>query len=123
MSNKKSMPKKPVTAIHPDYTATAIELQFELLKQFAWLGSAIIGGIVILLQLDQITIGKHVYAALSCFAISIVVSVQGQDYLVNKLAEGKVLEELASRMKLIRMTAFSLICFGAGIIVSYFWKQ
>ena len=60
---------------------------------------------------------------LSCFAISIVVSVQGQDYLVNKLAEGKVLEELASRMKLIRMTAFSLICFGAGIIVSYFWKQ
>lgn len=52
-----------------------------------------------------------------------MVSVQGQDYLVNKLAEGKVLEELASRMKLIRMTAFSLICFGAGIIVSYFWKQ
>jgi hypothetical protein len=123
MSQKIDNSTNSVPVIRPDYTSTAVELQFELLKQFAWLSSTIIGAIVVLLQLDQVTLGKHVYTALSCFAISVVISVQGQDYLVSKLAEGKVLEDLASRMKRIRITAFGLICFGVGIMVSHFWKQ
>lgn len=43
------------------------ELHFELLKQYAWLSSAIIGAVVILIQLKVLTLGSKVYIPLGCF--------------------------------------------------------
>ena len=121
MADTKTVKNKAVQAnreVHPEYENLAVELQFELLKQFAWLGSAIIGGIVVLIQLGKVDLGGAVYLGLACFALSVLVSVQGQDYLVGKLTEGQTINQLASIMKKIRMFAFGLIFFGAGIMVS-----
>ena len=48
------------------------ELHVELLKQYAWLSSAIIGAVVILIQLKVLTFGSKVYIPLGCFCFSIL---------------------------------------------------
>ena len=51
------------------------ELHFELLKQYAWLSSAAIGAIVVLVQLKAIEADKDLYVSLGffvmCFGIGV----------------------------------------------------
>jgi hypothetical protein len=96
------------------------ELHFELLKQYAWLGSAIIGALVVLIQLGTITVNKNIYISLACFSLSIVISILGQDYLVERLTNGDSLQKLSKKLKLIRHSSFMLIAFGAGFSTPQF---
>lgn len=89
------------------------ELHFELLKQYAWLSSAAIGAIVVLVQLDVVEIGNDVYVCLGLLGLSIFLSLVGQDYIVDSLLKGKDIYKIAKVLKLIRNA--SLVCLGIGV--------
>ena len=61
------------------------ELHFELLKQYAWLSSAVIGVITVLVQMGLIQSGKQVYVSLGMLSVSIFFSILAQDFIVNSL--------------------------------------
>ena len=65
------------------------ELHFELLKQYAWLSSAAIGAIVVLVQLKAIEADKDLYVSLGFFVASIILSITGQDHIIDSLLKGK----------------------------------
>lgn len=89
------------------------ELHFELLKQYAWLSSASIGAIIILIQLKAIEMGSDVYISLGLLGLSIFISVVGQDHMVDSLLKGRNIYKMSRILKLIRCT--SMVCLGAGV--------
>ncbi len=89
------------------------ELHFELLKQYAWLSSAVIGGIIILVQLKAVEMGNDVYISLAVLGLSIFFSLIGQDHIVDSLLKGKDIYKIAKILKLIR--GASMGCLGLGI--------
>ncbi len=93
--------------------ASIIELHFELFKQFAWLGSATIGAIVLLIQLDVLSLNSALSKAIAAFAVSIILSIFGQVSLVSSLAAGKSINQLRSAMGL--YTMLTLFVFGIGV--------
>ena len=93
--------------------ASIIEVYFEMFKQFAWLGSATIGGIVLLVQLNVLEMNAALSKEVAAFAISILLSIFGQISLVAALASGKTVAELRTAMTL--YTIFILFVFGLGI--------
>ena len=88
------------------------ELHFELLKQYAWLSSAVIGAIIILVQLKAVEMGNNVYITLGLLGLSIFFSIAGQDYIVDSLLKGKDIYRISKILKLIR--AVSMCCLGIG---------
>ncbi|NTS76186.1 hypothetical protein HR060_04825 [Catenovulum sp. SM1970] len=88
------------------------ELHFDLLKQYAWFSSAVIGAVIVLIQLNAIEIGQDVYTALALLSLSILVSLTGQDYIVDSLLKGKEIYQIAKILKLLR--AISMFCLGVG---------
>lgn len=71
------------------------ELHFELLKQYAWLSSAAIGAIVVLVQLKAIEADKDLYVSLGFFVASIILSITGQDHIIDSLLKGKQIYDLS----------------------------
>ncbi len=88
------------------------ELHFELLKQYAWLSSAVIGGIIILVQLKAVEMGNDVYISLALLGLSIFFSLIGQDHIVDSLLKGKDIYKMTKILKLIR--GASMACLGLG---------
>lgn len=91
----------------------ATELHFELLKQYAWLSSAAIGAVIILVQLKLVEIGRDIYISLAFLGLSILLSLIGQDHIVDSLLKGKTIFRISKILKLIRLV--SMGCFGLGI--------
>ena len=89
------------------------ELHFELLKQYAWLSSAIIGAVVILIQLKVLTLGSKVYIPLGCFCFSILNSLIAQDYIVESLTKGKTIYDISKKVYILRN--FSIFGLGVGV--------
>lgn len=89
------------------------ELHFELLKQYAWLSSAIIGAVVILIQLKVLTFGSKVYIPLGCFCFSIFNSLIAQDYIVESLTKGKTIYDISKKVYILRN--FSIFGLGVGV--------
>ncbi|MFP3350025.1 hypothetical protein R0K04_01265 [Pseudoalteromonas sp. SIMBA_153] len=89
------------------------ELHFELLKQYAWLSSAIIGAVVILIQLKVLTFGSKVYIPLGCFCFSILNSLIAQDYIVESLTKGKTIYDISKKVYILRN--FSIFGLGVGV--------
>ncbi|TMO62283.1 hypothetical protein [Pseudoalteromonas aurantia] len=93
------------------------ELHFELLKQYTWLASAVIGAIVILIQLNAVELGKDIYISLGFLGLSIFFSLVGQDYIVDSLLKGKDIYAVSKILKLIRITSMLFLALGAGYIL------
>jgi hypothetical protein len=89
------------------------ELHFELLKQYAWLSSAVIGAIIILVQLKAVEMGDDVYISLGLLGLSIFFSLVGQDHIVDSLLKGKDIYKMSKILKLIR--GASMVCLGIGV--------
>lgn len=89
------------------------ELHFELLKQYAWLSSAVIGAIIILVQLKAVEMGDDVYISLGLLGLSIFFPLVGQDHIVDSLLKGKDIYKMSKILKLIR--GVSLGCLGLGV--------
>ncbi|AZQ84004.1 hypothetical protein EKO29_08225 [Colwellia sp. Arc7-635] len=94
------------------------ELHFELLKQYAWLSSAVIGAIIILIQLKTLTVGKPVYISLAFLGLSIFISIIGQDHIVDSLLKGKNIFEISKILKLMRGASMMCLGIGAGNLLS-----
>ena len=90
------------------------ELHFELLKQYAWLSSAVIGAEIILVQLKVVEMGKYVYISLGLLGFSIFFSLIGQDHIVDSLLKGKDIYIISKVLKLIRMASMGFLGLGAG---------
>ncbi|MDB2355953.1 MULTISPECIES: hypothetical protein [unclassified Pseudoalteromonas] len=90
------------------------ELHFELLKQYAWLSSAVIGAIIILVQLKAVEMGNDVYITLGLLGLSIFFSIIGQDHIVDSLLKGKDIYKISKTLKLIRGVSMGCLGIGAG---------
>jgi hypothetical protein len=84
-----------------------------MFKQFAWLGSAAIGAIAILVRLEVLEVSTHLYIAFGAIAISILASIFAQINLVSLLGQGKTVyeQQLVLRIHLI----ISLLALGFGV--------
>lgn len=89
------------------------ELHFDLFKQYAWLSSALIGAIILLLQSGSLNLNIQTYTALALLGASIYLSLSGQDHIVNSLLKGRDIYSASKRLKLFRF--LSLLALGAGI--------
>ncbi|WP_042149193.1 MULTISPECIES: hypothetical protein [unclassified Pseudoalteromonas] len=98
--------------------ALATELHFELLKQYAWLASSIIGVIVILIQLKVVEIDRYVYVSIPSLAISIFISIISQDKIVDSLSKGETIYCISKSIKVMRFCALGLLSFGAGFFTA-----
>ena len=94
-------------------TLTA-ELHFELFKQYAWLSSAVVGAIIILIQLKAVSIETDIYFALALLALSIFFSLLGQDHIVDSLLKGQDIYQTSKMLKLIRWASLGSLGLGAG---------
>jgi hypothetical protein len=90
------------------------ELHFELLKQYAWLSSAVIGVIIFLIQLKIVAVGEAVYVSMASLGLSIFFAVIGQDHIVDSLLKGKDVYQISKMLKFIRGTSMGCLGFGAG---------
>ncbi|WP_405629495.1 hypothetical protein [Pseudoalteromonas sp. Ld20] len=90
------------------------ELHFELLKQYAWLSSAVIGAIIVLVQLKAVEMGNNIYITLGLLGLSIFVSIVGQDHIVDSLLKGKDIYRISKILKLIRAVSMGCLGLAAG---------
>jgi len=90
------------------------ELHFELLKQYAWLSSTAIGGLVLLVQLNAIPIEKDLFISLAFFVISIFSALSGQEYQVDSLLKGKNVYEVSKTLTLLRGISMGSLGIGVG---------
>lgn len=89
------------------------ELHFDLLKQFAWLSSAAIGAVVVMLQLNAIEANKDIFISLGLLGFSILTAIYGQDYIVDSLLKGKNIYQIAKQLNRVRF--ITMFCFGIGL--------
>jgi hypothetical protein len=92
------------------------ELHFELLKQYAWLSSVIIGAVVILIQLKVVSFTSDLYIPLFCFGASIFISLLGQDFIVDSLIKGKTIYCISSKIKIYRYISMFSLFVGVGML-------
>jgi hypothetical protein len=96
------------------------ELHFELLKQYAWFSSAIIGAVVVLIQMKIISFDSNVYIPLLCFCFSILNSLIGQDFIVESLTKGKSIYDISKKVYLLRMLSIFGLGLGVGLLFGSF---
>ena len=96
------------------------ELHFELLKQYAWLSSAIIGAVVILIQLKILTFGSNIYIPLGCFCFSILNSLIAQDFIVESFTKGKTIYDISKKVYILRNLSIFGLGLGAGLHTNSF---
>ncbi|MEI5638366.1 MULTISPECIES: hypothetical protein [unclassified Pseudoalteromonas] len=94
------------------------ELNFELLKQYAWLSSVITGAVVILIQLKVIQFNADFYIPFICFGASILISLFGQEFIVDSLLKGKTIYCVSNKVKIYRHTSMFTLSFGVGMLAA-----
>jgi len=94
------------------------ELHFELLKQYAWLSSTAIAGLVFLVQLNVLPVGKDLFITLSFFAISIFSAILGQEHQVGSLLKGEDVYKNSKILTLFRVISMGSLGSGIGYFVA-----
>lgn len=94
------------------------ELHFELLKQYAWFSSVVIGAVVILIQLKVVSFSADLYLPFGCFGASILISLFGQDYIVESLIDGKTIYDISKKTKIYRVLAMFTLFMGTGMLAA-----
>ena len=74
--------------------------------------ASLIGAIIILAQIGVTEMNVHVFVSLGLLGLSILISLTGQDHMVDSLLKGKSIYSIAKLMKVLRVT--SLLCLGMG---------
>jgi hypothetical protein len=100
--------------------ALTTELQFELLKQYAWFSSAIIGAVVILIQLKLVPLDSGIYFPLGCFCFSILNSLIAQDYIVESLSNGVSIYDISKKIYYLRLLSIFGLGIGSGLLMKAF---
>ena len=98
------------------------ELHFELLKQYAWLASAFIGAVIVLIQLQFITFEPKIFIVLGCFGFSILNCLFGQDFMVESLTKGKSIYDISGKIRIVRHLAVGGLGVGSGLIIMLIYK-
>jgi hypothetical protein len=112
-------------AIQPHLSQTGIDesvkvtLFFELFKQLAWLSSASIGAVVLILQLKQWPVTDMIIWALIALAISVLTSVLAQASMVSEMTEGKSLHQLKKMLTIMMACCLFLQGVGMGMSITY----
>ena len=96
------------------------ELYFELLKQYAWLASAIIGAVVFLIQLKVVSFDSNIYAPLGFFCFSLINSLLGQDFIVESLTKGKTIYDISKKVHIFRWLSIIGLGIGVGMLSNIF---
>ena len=96
------------------------ELYFELLKQYAWLSSAIIGAVVFLIQLKVVSFDSKIYAPLGFFCFSLINSLMGQDFIVESLTKGKTIYDISKKIQIFRWLSIIGLGIGVGMLSNIF---
>lgn len=91
-----------------------------MLKQYAWLSSAIIGAVVILIQLKVLTFDSKIYIPLGCFCFSILNSLIAQDYIVESLTKGKTIYDISKKVYILRNFSIFGLGLGEGLLANSF---
>lgn len=99
------------------------ELYFELLKQYAWLSSAIIGAVVFLIQLNVVTFDSHIYMPLGFFCFALINSLFGQDYIVESLIKGKTIYDISKKVQVFRWLSVIGLGLGIGMLSNIIFKN
>lgn len=94
------------------------ELHFELLKQYAWLSSVITGAVVILIQLKVVQFTSDFYIPFICFGASILISVVGQEFIVDSLLKGKTIYCISNKVKIYRHISMFTLFLGVGMLAA-----
>lgn len=102
-----------------DKTLTT-ELHFELLKQYAWLSSAMIGAVVILIQLKFVVADSSIFIPLGLLGFSIINSLFAQDYIVESLSKGKDIQQIIKPLYFMRMASIFSLGLAAGMLCALF---
>lgn len=76
--------------------------------------SAVVGAIIILIQLKAVAIETDIYFALALLALSIFFSLLGQDHIVDSLLKGQDIYQTSKMLKLIRWASLGSLGLGAG---------
>jgi hypothetical protein len=76
--------------------------------------SAVVGAIIILIQLKAVAIETDIYFALALLALSIFFSLVGQDHIVDSLLKGQDIYQTSKMLKLIRWASLGSLGLGAG---------
>ncbi|MFD2167602.1 hypothetical protein ACFSJY_15230 [Thalassotalea euphylliae] len=98
-----------------DLTLTT-ELTFDLLKQFSWFGSACIGAVALLVQLNAIALNGFIFAALGCFGLAVLIAFMGKNTIIEALLQGKTIKDIKLTVTLHRVLSMFLIGLGAGML-------
>ena len=93
--------------------AVLTDLYFQMFKQLAWLGSAIIGGTVILMRMDILELDKTTLFGIGLIAFTILNSIFCQVHLVEELAKGKTIYQIKKTLSIMLM--ISILALGAGV--------
>lgn len=111
---------KATTPVNEDIAASKLrneeittQLHFDLLKQYAWLSSAGIGAMIVLIQLKVMILGPETFISLGMLGGAVITAVFGQDYLVDSLSRGKTIYEVEGKIKFYRYPSLAL--FGAAM--------
>lgn len=99
------------------------ELHFELLKQYAWLSSVITGAVVILIQLKVVSFSADLYLPFICFGASILISLLGQDFIVDSLLQGKTIYRISNKIKIFRYISMFTLFVGVGMLAGTITKD
>ena len=90
---------------------------FELLKQYVWLSSAIIGAIILLVQLKVVPVDDVIYKTIGFLILSIFFALIGKDSIVDALLSGKTIYDVSTYMKLLRYLSMITLGLGVGVFI------
>ena len=96
---------------------TVAELYFELFRQYAWLSSTAIGFVVILIQIDAVTLNLNITFSFISFILSTIGAIKGQEIIVDSMINKK---EFYGVLKKIRAFCMLLLGLGLGCFIAEF---
>ena len=103
-----------------DNEVLAAELTFELFKQYARLSSAILGAVVVLVQLKAIEMNSDVFFPVGFLALSILLSFLGKDLVADSVLKKKTVFEISMQITCMRLAALFSMGIGNGHLASSF---
>jgi hypothetical protein len=114
MNELSERPKTETDANSHRQEVLTTEINFELLRQYAWFSSAVIGAVIVLMQAGVVENGAMTYIAISLISVATFASIIGQSYIAESLLKGKTVFEIANTLNRVRTIAMFFMGMGGG---------
>lgn len=101
--------------------ALAAELGFELFKQYSWLSSALIGGIVVMVQLKIIELGMFVYWPIGLLVLAIFNSMIAKDHIVDAIINNRSIQQIKKSLFVMRFVSMFSLGTAVGLFTGNFY--